>query len=139
MWHVHLKQVIRYSSECFNLQVSPLLCHSVNIFAWLHCWSIRIAKGWGSWGVPLSLWAFFLAKNLQYSDGKHWRALCSTQCDPPSHHSFEKSWLHLWRRPSLQRYFRSSLILPIYRFVKLSQISHDEEWCNVLSYLIKNH
>ena len=139
MWHVHLKQVIRHSSECFNLQVSPLLCHSVNIFAWLHCWSIRIAKGVGILGCSSPLVSLFLAKNLQYSGGKHWRALCSTQCDPSSHHSFEKSWLHLWRRPCLQRYFRSSLILLIYCFVKLSHISCDKEWCNVLSYLFENH
>lgn len=83
MWLVHLKQVIRHSSECFNLQVSPLLCHSVNIFAWLHCWSIHIAKEVGIRGVPLPLRAFFLAKNLQYSGGKHWRALCSTHVIPP--------------------------------------------------------
>lgn len=139
MWHEHLKQVIRYSSECFNLQVSPLLCHSVNIFAWLHCWSIRIAKGVGILGCSSPLASLFFSKKPTIF---RWQTLESplfNTCDPPSHHSFEKSWLYLWRRPCLQRYFRSSLLLLIYRFVKLSHISHDKEWCDVLSYLFKNH
>ena len=139
MWHVHLKQVIRYSSECFNLQVSPLLSHFVNIFAWLHCWSIRIAKGVGILGWSSPLVSFFFKQ-------KTYNIQVANTGEPSVQHMWsllpslnEKSWLHLWRRPCLQRYFRSSLILLIYRFLKLSHISRDKEWCDVLSYLFKNH
>ena len=136
MWHVHLKQVIRHSSECFNLQVSPLLCHSVNIFAWLHCWSIRIAKGVGILGCSSPLASLFFSKKPTIF---RWQTLESPL--------FNTVWSPLpsliWKilATPVKKTLSSKIFqkFPHTANIPLCKTQSHKEWCDVLSYLLKNH